>query len=148
MKTGRPDLDALVKVASIPADEPTFILRAQDRCAADAVRDWAARQKAAGAPLAVVEQALQQADAMDRWPVKKDLDDGHLPDDVAKQLAYQHARREWNSGKIIAQAHQLALEIVILDALIAWGDGTEHLMEIGFGELIAKARELKAARHG
>ena len=148
MKTGRPDLDVLVKVSSIPADEPTFILRGQNETAGATVRDWAERELAAGSPVAVIEQALQQADAMDKWPVKKALNQDHLSEDVAKQLVYAHGRRVWNHGRIIAEAHALALEIEIIEALVAWGDSPGYLPKIGFGELIAKARALKAIRHG
>ena len=98
MKTGRDDLDAMLKVSSIPADEPTFLLRAQDAQAAETVRAWAELQLTAGAPVAVVEQALRQADAMDAWPVKKTPGADHLTEAESKQLAYAYDRRRWNLG--------------------------------------------------
>lgn len=98
MDTGRPDLNSLIKVASIPQDEPTFLLRAQDLCAADAVRAWCAFAAIAGAPPAVLEAAMVQADHMAAWPVKKLPGDDHLQDHERKQLEYQHGRRGWDEG--------------------------------------------------
>mgnify|MGYP001564185867 FL=1 len=48
-------------------DEPVFVLRAQDRCAAATVRQWAAAAQHVGAPREKVVQALDDADAMDAW---------------------------------------------------------------------------------
>ena len=104
MKTGRSDLDAMIRVSSIPSDEPTFLLRAQDSCAAEAVRAWAELQLAIGTSTAVVEQALTQADAMDAWPVKKTPDAAHLSEGHAKRLAYEFVRREWNGGDLTPSA--------------------------------------------
>jgi hypothetical protein len=59
----------IVKIAG--SDEPVFILRAQDKLAAELVRDWAERAERAGSPHAKVIDALACADAMDAWPVKK-----------------------------------------------------------------------------
>jgi hypothetical protein len=52
-------------------DEPIFVLRAQDRLAADAVRHWADRAEQAGSTAAKVAEAREIADAMDRWPARK-----------------------------------------------------------------------------
>jgi hypothetical protein len=104
MTTGRPDFDAMVKFSSIPVDEPKFILRAQDACAADAVRAWAELAKSAGTPLAVVEQALHQADRMEAWPIKKVADADHLTPDEAKNLVADHKRRLWNLGAMTPEA--------------------------------------------
>lgn len=52
-------------------DEPIFVLRAQDKCAADIVRIWAMYARMAGAPLEKVKEAFDCADAMAAWPVKK-----------------------------------------------------------------------------
>ena len=96
MKTGRSDLDAMVKVSSIPADEPTFLLRAQDDEAANTVRDWCERQLARGVDKAIVEQGYRQADAMDKWPVKKLPGANHLTEAERLQLGYAFDRRQWN----------------------------------------------------
>lgn len=56
----------------IPADEPVFILRAQDETAAATVRFWAALNSQ-GDPKAV-ELARIQARRMDMWPKKKTAD--------------------------------------------------------------------------
>jgi len=55
-------------------DEPVFILRAQDSLAADIVRLWAKEALALGCPVEKAAEALDLADKMDRWPVKKDPD--------------------------------------------------------------------------
>ncbi|MGI8839721.1 MAG: hypothetical protein ACR2F8_02885 [Caulobacteraceae bacterium] len=147
MKTGRDDLNELVRVSSIPADEPIFILRAQDVAAAATVRDWAARHFAERSSVSVIEQALRQADAMDKWPVKQPLNDGHLADHEAKQLVYAHGRREWNSGKIVAETHATALMAEIVRTLIDWGEA-EGAAPPGVLALIAKAQELRATLDG
>lgn len=48
-------------------DEPIFVLRAQDRCAPGAVRDWAARAKVQGASPEKVQGALDTAADMEAW---------------------------------------------------------------------------------
>lgn len=52
-------------------DEPIFVLRATDALAEDAVRHWAAHALYKGVPAAKVQEALEVADAMNRWPDKK-----------------------------------------------------------------------------
>jgi|HubBroStandDraft_6_1064221.scaffolds.fasta_scaffold107012_4 hypothetical protein len=56
----------------IAADEPVFLLRAQDETAAAVVRFWAALNSQ-GDPMAV-ELALEHARKMDAWPRKKTAD--------------------------------------------------------------------------
>jgi len=48
-------------------DEPLFVLRAQDRCAPAAVRDWAHRAKGAGCAAAKVDEAMDIAREMEAW---------------------------------------------------------------------------------
>lgn len=48
-------------------DEPLFVLRAQDRAAPAAVRDWAARAFNLGAPEAKVREAMDLAVEMEQW---------------------------------------------------------------------------------
>jgi hypothetical protein len=55
----------------IPADEPVFLLRAQDEVAARTVRYWAMALEARGGDPVIVEAARRQAQRMDAWPVKK-----------------------------------------------------------------------------
>lgn len=97
MKTGRDDYDHLIHMSRIPADEPTFILRAQDENAPDTVRDYAARAHTNGASDALVELALQRADAMRQWPVKKTPDVSDLTPDIQKHLAWLLSRRQWEN---------------------------------------------------
>jgi hypothetical protein len=58
----------------IPQDEPVFLLRAQDRFAADAVRCWADMAEAGGADADIVRLARRHAEKMDAWPKKKTPD--------------------------------------------------------------------------
>ncbi|MCK9435723.1 MAG: hypothetical protein M0Q12_00780 [Synergistaceae bacterium] len=51
----------------IPDDEPVFLIRGQDIVAPEVVRQWAFRARKAGAKELIVEAALQQAEAMERW---------------------------------------------------------------------------------
>lgn len=56
----------------IPADEPVFLLRAQDGTAAHVVRFWAMLN--AEGDKNAVQLALDHADRMDAWPTKKQAD--------------------------------------------------------------------------
>ena len=58
------------RMDTIPKDEPVFLLRAQDKTAAMAVRYWATLQDKG--PLK--DLAFKHADLMDEWPVKKKAD--------------------------------------------------------------------------
>lgn len=56
-------------------DEPIFVLRAQDRTAAVLVRRWADGAVRLGTLSGEkYAEALAIADAMDRWPTRKDPD--------------------------------------------------------------------------
>lgn len=55
----------------IAADEPVFLLRASDKCAAFAVRYWATRAELAGAGPDVVKSARAHAAKMEDWPIKR-----------------------------------------------------------------------------
>lgn len=55
----------------IPADEPVFLLRGQDKTAAQVVRVWADLAKDSGAAQDIIDAATRQADLMDAWPKKK-----------------------------------------------------------------------------
>lgn len=72
MKHSRPDYDRIQDPAGlIPDDEPVFILRAQDRVAPATVRFWARRAAEMFADPAMVQNARDQADAMEAWAKKK-----------------------------------------------------------------------------
>lgn len=55
----------------IPRDEPVFLLRAQDRCAANAVRAWSYNAENIGADGVTIALARHHADMMEAWPIKK-----------------------------------------------------------------------------
>lgn len=118
MKTGRPDLDALVQVKSLPANAPTFMLLPQDPLAGPTARVWAALAYAEGVSPAVVESALQQADALDQWPDKKLPDGSHLSPAEVKQLTYALGRRAREAMTDCEDPRiMLAEERAIVDAL-------------------------------
>ncbi|MGZ3272421.1 MAG: hypothetical protein ACXU82_03695 [Caulobacteraceae bacterium] len=98
MQTGRPDHDALIRSSAIPDEEPIFILRAKDSLAGGAVRAWAsAAYFSHVVPIAVVEQALKQADRMDEWSARKIPSGDHLAEAERKQLEYEFDRRAWRA---------------------------------------------------
>jgi len=49
------------------ADEPVFVLRANDRIAPATIRDWVQRSKNAGMHEDKVEEAMEIAAEMERW---------------------------------------------------------------------------------
>ncbi|HYK54156.1 MAG TPA: hypothetical protein VEV38_11550 [Candidatus Eremiobacteraceae bacterium] len=63
--------DCLAKLAP---DEPYFVLRGQDAEAADLVELWALRAKTAGCDRDKVNEAMDVADEMRRWPKRKSPD--------------------------------------------------------------------------
>lgn len=75
MKHARSDYDRIQDPANlIPEDEPVFLLRGQDRYAAEAVRAWADNVEAGGGDPEIVRLAREQADSMDAWVKHKDPD--------------------------------------------------------------------------
>jgi hypothetical protein len=58
----------------IPADEPVFLLRAQDQSAPMAVAYWAAMQVETGGDLNLARLAFEHAILMQQWPHKKQAD--------------------------------------------------------------------------
>lgn len=82
MKHARGSYDRIQDpVGKIPGDEPVFLLRAQDKHAAETVRYWAARVEVDCGDEDLIEMARRHADLMDAWPVKK------LPDASAEDRA-------------------------------------------------------------
>ena len=68
MKHGRQDYDRIQDPAMlIPKDEPVFLLRAQDMCAAPTVLFWANMAMNLGAKPVIVTLAIQQAERMEKW---------------------------------------------------------------------------------
>lgn len=63
----------------IPAEEPVFLIRAQDQVGHTAVRAWAYLHRTNGGSDAAYELAMQHADRMEAWPKKKPAD---VPEDA------------------------------------------------------------------
>ncbi|HYF56693.1 MAG TPA: hypothetical protein VEA41_20745 [Salinarimonas sp.] len=83
MRHARTDYDRIQDPAGIiPEDEPVFLIRGQDKTAADTVRFWAAEAKRAGAGQTIIDLALEQADRMEEWAKHKVPD---LPADGTEQ---------------------------------------------------------------
>lgn len=61
-------------VRVIPADEPVFLIRGQDKVGGDAVRAWAVLAEAAGSAPDILAIAREHAAKMDAWPKKKVAD--------------------------------------------------------------------------
>lgn len=109
---GRDDYNHLLRFSQLQPGEPVFLLRAKDDLAGLTVRAWSAFAYEKGAPLAIVEQALQQADAMDAWPTKQRPDADHLSPAEIQQLEYQFDRRAWTAAKVV---RPLAQDIVFAE---------------------------------
>ena len=86
MKHARKDYNRIQDPENkIPADEPVFIVRAQDPLAADVMRYWAAKHRQAMATrhnisVHVIDDTMADiveahADLADAWPVKKSIAD-------------------------------------------------------------------------
>lgn len=58
----------------IPEDEPVFLLRAQDKAAAAAVRVWCTLHQMLGGESTIADIAWNHAKKMDKWPKKKSAD--------------------------------------------------------------------------
>ena len=58
----------------IPADEPVFLIRAQDQVGAAAVRAWAHLHRVNGGSDTAYALAMRHADLMEAWPKKKAAD--------------------------------------------------------------------------
>lgn len=76
MKHARDDYNARIQDAAdlIPADEPVFLIRAQDQVGAAAVRAWAHLHRVNGGSDVAYLMAMKHADSMDRWPKHKPAD--------------------------------------------------------------------------
>lgn len=59
----------------IPADEPVFLLRAQDKVAAATVRIWSILNEITGGDVELSNKAWAHALKMQDWPVKKLADE-------------------------------------------------------------------------
>jgi hypothetical protein len=58
----------------IPADEPVFLIRAQDQVGHLAVRAWAHLHRVNGGSDTAYSLAMRHADLMEQWPKKKPAD--------------------------------------------------------------------------
>lgn len=109
MKHAREDYNDITTngtTRKIPAYEPVFLLRAQDKFAAPAVRYWAALVEVQGADPAMVEAARAHARLMDLWPVKKtpDLPRDTINTDDEPRYHPDHIDDNRNSAPTAAQA--------------------------------------------
>lgn len=60
--------EGLAALTRIPADEPVFILRAQDLTAPGAIISWIETAQARGVNKSKIDQALTSLGAFLRWP--------------------------------------------------------------------------------
>lgn|SRR5574343_1032643 len=61
-------------VMPIPIDEPVFLLRGQDKIASSTVAFWAGEALSAGADGVTCSKAVDWAETMAMWPIKKTPD--------------------------------------------------------------------------
>lgn len=82
MKHFRPDYNRIQDPANlIPTDEPVFILRGQDKHAAQTLRYYAYQVFADDGDLNIVKAVLDGAKLVDAWPKKKAPDMPAVKDD-------------------------------------------------------------------
>lgn len=75
MKHARDDYNRIQDPAGlIPEDEPVFLLRGQDRFAAEVIRHYAWMVENNGGDKRIVDATRKQADAMDAWIKHKSPD--------------------------------------------------------------------------
>ncbi len=75
MKHARADYDRIQDPeGKIPADEPVFLIRGQDRFAGAALRYYADLAEMGGAGEDLVKATLRQSHLMDAWPKRKTPD--------------------------------------------------------------------------
>lgn len=76
MKHARPDYNRIQDPENkIPADEPVFLLRAQDTTASEVVRFWAnLNSHRIDGDKRAVQLAMAHAVEMDKWPTHKTAD--------------------------------------------------------------------------
>ena len=117
--SGRSDYNAAAHFTQLEPGEPYFLIRGHDKLGATAVRAWAAAAYDAMAPMAIVETALKQADAIEAWPVKKLPDAKHLTSDQCLQLAFELERRAWNARSDSADARIMLAEERALTAAMS-----------------------------
>jgi hypothetical protein len=149
--SGRKDYNRLIRFRQVQPGEPIFMLMGRDIVSGPTVRDWAARAHEAGSPPALIESALQQADALDAYPEKKAPDADHLTPEEQTHLAYQLDRRAWSAravahspailfaerrGYALGRAHDRQAETLLrelyraaIDAMVAYpaGDASARL---------------------
>lgn len=115
--TGRTDYDSLFTQGGLAPGEPVFIIRGRDMVAGDAIRAYADLAYQAGAPSEALELALQQADAVDRWPEKKVPDGPRLDENECKQLRNALGRRAWTFRAVIESQFPLLADKLAADAV-------------------------------
>jgi hypothetical protein len=116
-QAGRRDYDFTTRVGTAAPGEPYFVIRGSDVVAGEVIRVWAALAAERGTPPEALELALQQADAIERWPVKKVPDGPDLSENERKQLRYEHGRRAWNARAQVASEYPMLAEKLATDAI-------------------------------
>lgn len=115
--TGRPDYDHTSRIGTAAPGEPVFIVKGSDAVAGDTVRAWASLAAKAGTPAEVLELALQQADAMDRWGHKKKPLGPDLTENERLRLRVQHGRRAWQAREGVADTYPLLADKLAQDCI-------------------------------
>lgn len=68
----RKDYDRIQDPARIiPADEPVFLLRGQDRCAIGAIETWCRQAEILGVEQSMIDAAREHAKLMEIWQKEK-----------------------------------------------------------------------------
>ena len=124
----------------IPENEPVFLLRAQDRTAAQTLRFWAQLQDSNDGDQVAAALAREHADAMDAWPVKKLADVPKSQDGPQEGLTLDTIK------EYITDAHKRDAALVLVGYKTSKGDEIDYNVQLlgsnGYRELIGESLQL------
>ncbi len=136
MKTTKPKYAPIdATVAGIPEAEPVFLLRAQDKHAAAALRFYADRVQADGGDPNVVAATRQSITDFSAWPVKK-APDLYAPEPAgATEEPPKVKRREATDGET---ANILKSEGIKVGDVIGLQDGDHRIVELSSNRVVVE----------
>lgn len=132
MKTTKPKYAPIdATVAGIPAAEPVFILRAQDKHAVAALRFYADRVQADGGDPNVVAATRQSITDFAAWPVKK-APDLYAPEATVEPKAEPRNATEAETAEI------LKAEGIKVGDVIELEDGDYRIVELSGDRIVVE----------
>lgn len=90
MRHARSDYNRIQDPANlIPADEPVFLIRAQDKIGPHCVREWAKVHYQSGGDIEMSRAVRMWADEMDRWQSSHGYKLADVPPEVRAEMIQQ-----------------------------------------------------------